>query len=64
MSSLMGCSFLGRETHQDFVDISSVGPGVYFIGCEDRVVYIGQSINSIAHRSIASLTIARIVSIS
>ena len=55
MSSLQGCSFLCRETHQDFVDISSVGgPGVYFIGCEDRVVYIGQS-STIAHRSIASL---------
>ena len=26
----MGCSFLDRETHQDFVDMSSVGPGVAF----------------------------------
>ena len=53
-----------RTRHQDMDDIcgglSSGGftmPGIYLIGCEDRIVYIGQSIGmgGIAHRSIESL---------
>jgi len=53
-----------RTRHQDVDDIcdglSSGGftmPGIYLIGCVDRIVYIGQSIGmgGIAHRSIESL---------
>ena len=53
-----------RTRHQDMDDIcgglSSGGftmPGIYLIGCGDRIVYIGQSISmgGIPHRSIESL---------
>ena len=53
-----------RTRHQDMDDIcgglSSGGftmPGIYFIGCGDNIVYIGQSIGmgGIAHRSLESL---------
>ena len=53
-----------RTRHQDIDDmcggLSSGGftmPGIYFIGCEDRIVYIGQSIGTggIAYRSLESL---------
>ena len=51
-----------RTRHQDMDDICCgglssggfVAEGIYFIGCGDRIVYIGQSIN-IAYRSIESL---------
>ena len=57
--------FEGRRTmHQDVDDIfrgrlSKIAgfggvPGIYLIGCGNRIVYIGQSIN-ISHRSIESL---------
>lgn len=57
--------FEGKRTrHQDIEDIfkgSSRGgfsvTGIYFIGCGDRIIYIGQSLGSggIAHRSLESL---------
>ena len=55
---------VSRKRHQDIDDIcgglSSGGftmPGIYLIGCGERIVYIGQSIGmgGIAHRSIESL---------
>ena len=55
-----------RTRHQDMDDICCGGlsnggficPGIYFIGCQDRIVYIGQSIGmgGIAERSLESLT--------
>jgi len=53
-----------RIRHQDIDDIcggllsgSFIMPGIYLIGCGDRIVYIGQSIGmgGIAHRSMESL---------
>lgn len=53
-----------RARHQDIDDMCSGGlsrggficPGIYFIGCDDKIVYIGQSIGmgGIAHRSLES----------
>ena len=63
LSNLWGRYVWGERTrHQDIEDtckggLSSggfVAKGIYFIGCGDRIVYIGQSIN-IAYRSIESL---------
>ena len=65
LSNLWGRQFWGERTrHQDIDDmckgLSSGGftmPGIYFIGCGDNIVYIGQSIGmgGIAHRSLESL---------
>jgi hypothetical protein len=65
LSNLWGRYVWGERTrHQDIDDvfrgklskIAGFGgvPGIYLIGCGDRIVYIGQSIN-ISHRSIESL---------
>ena len=65
LSNLWGRHYWGRRArHQDIDDIFrgrlSKIPGfggvrgIYLIGCGDRIVYIGQSIN-ISHRSIESL---------
>ena len=65
VSNLWGRHYWGRRArHQDIDDIfrgrlSKIAgfggvPGIYLIGCGDRIVYIGQSIN-ISHRSIESL---------
>ena len=65
-SNLWGRYFWGKRTrHQDIDDMfegSSSGgfggvTGIYFIGCGDRIIYIGQSMGmgGIAHRSIKSL---------
>lgn len=42
-----------RSRHRDLDSMSS-GRGIYFIGCGDKIVYIGQSI-SLTERSIESL---------
>ena len=65
LSNLWGRQFWGERTrHQDIDDIFRGGGeepagfggvrGIYFIGCGDRIVYIGVSGN-ISHRSIESL---------
>jgi hypothetical protein len=65
LSNLWGRHSWGKRTrHQDIDDIfrgrlSKIAGfggvrGIYLIGCGDRIVYIGQSIN-ISHRSIESL---------
>ena len=65
LSNLWGRYVWGERTrHQDIDDmckgLSSGGfsvTGIYFIGCGDRIIYIGQSMGmgGIAHRSIESL---------
>ena len=64
MSRLTSNLWRERTRHQDIDDmckgLSSGGfsvTGIYFIGCGDRIIYIGQSMGmgGIAHRSIESL---------
>ena len=64
MSRLLSNLWRERTRHQDIDDmckgLSSGGfsvEGIYFIGCGDRIIYIGQSMGmgGIAHRSIESL---------
>jgi hypothetical protein len=48
----------GKKMHSELFDVFSnkrlAGEGIYFIGCADRIVYIGQSIN-LKTRAIESL---------
>lgn len=55
MSNLWKNYFWGNRTrHPDIKDMFC-GRGIYFIGCGDKIVYIGQSIISASNRSIESL---------
>ena len=52
---LWGRHFWGkRKKHEDLDSLASYSGGIYFIGCDKKIVYIGQSMNLLS-RSIQSL---------